>query len=384
MAKSKKRAIPRRGNAAKLAEESNIGRETIDWSSVKPEEYRKNILETLRHYGYFYEKKSYVSWSIEWIKANRPSDLKTFKASEDWRISATLAGLMKMQLMGAELEQSDIDFIENSVERILRIGKINIENAVEEVEEDKEPVKRKNPSELLKEKTLNIMGEIEGFIDDYLDGTLDKKFSLYTHLKTIDAAAQTARDIAKFYKEMEAELIELTVTKDAELVEGYNNLSTKEQKGLLKLISGFVSDAEKFVLSKKANRKPRAKKATPATKQVAKVVYQKECADFKISSTSPAYIVGATEVYLFNTKTRVIKYLVTDNKDGFIVSGTTVKNYDEELSFKKKLRKPEETIDSINKVTKLRALKALKALKTKASPTDGRINADTVILKVNK
>lgn len=384
MAKSKKRAIPRRGNAAKLAEESNIGRETIDWSSVKPEEYRKNILETLRHYGYFYEKKSYVSWSIEWIKANRPSDLKTFKASEDWRVSATLAGLMKMQLMGAELEQSDIDFIESSVARILQIGKMNIENAVEEVEEDTQPVKRKNPSELLKEKTLNIMGEIEGFIDEHLDGTLDKKFSLYTHLKTIDAAAQTGRDIAKFYKEMEAELIELTVNKDAELVEGYNNLSTKEQKGLLKLISGFVSDAEKFVLSKKANRKPRAKKATPATKQVAKVIYQKECADFKISSTSPAYIVGATEVYLFNTKTRVIKYLVTDNKDGFTVSGTTVKNYDEQLSFKKKLRKPEETIDSINKVTKLRALKALKALKTKASSTDGRINADTVILKVNK
>jgi hypothetical protein len=384
MAKSKKRAIPRRGNAAKLAEESNIGRETIDWSSVKPEEYRKNILETLRHYGYFYEKKSYVSWSIEWIKANRPSDLKAFKASEDWRVSATLAGLMKMQLMGAELEQSDIDFIESSVARILQIGKMNIENTVEEVEEDKEPVKRKNPSELLKEKTLNITGEIEGFIDDYLDGTLDKKFSLYTHLKTIDAAAQTGRDVAKFYREMEAELIELTVNKDAELVEGYNNLSTREQKGLLKLISGFVSDADKFVLSKKANRKPRAKKATPATKQVAKVIYQKECADFKISSTSPAYIVGATEVYLFNTKTRVIKYLVTDNKDGFIVSGTTVKNYDEELSFKKKLRKPEETIDSINKVTKLRALKALKALKTKASSTDGRINADTVILKVNK
>ena len=51
MAKTKKRTIPRRGNAAKLAEETNIGRETIDWSSVKPEEYRKKILETLRHYG---------------------------------------------------------------------------------------------------------------------------------------------------------------------------------------------------------------------------------------------------------------------------------------------------------------------------------------------
>ena len=385
MAKAKKRAIPRRGNAAKLAEEANIGRETIDWSAVKPEDYMKNINETLRHYGYFYEKKSYVSWAQEWVKTNRPNDLKTFKASEDWRVSATLASLMKMQMMGAELDQAAKDFMNDSVDDIIKFGQRNIDNKVNEVVEDDKPeVKRKNPSELLREKTLTIMGDIEGFIDEHLDGTLDKKFSLYTHLKGIDAAAQSARDIVKFYKEMEAELIELTVDKTEDLVEGYNHLSSKEQKSLLKLVSTFVSDGEKYVLSKKANRKPRVKKATPATKQVEKVIYQKECADFKISSTSPAYIVGATEVYLFNTKTRVIKYLVTNNSNGFIVSGTTVKNYDEELSFKKKLRKPEETIDSINKVTKLRALKALKALKTKGSSTDGRINADTVILKVNK
>lgn len=384
MAKTKKRATPRTRNAAKVAEESNIGRETIDWSAVKPEEYRKNVLETLRHYGYFYEKKSYVSWSQEWIKAYRPNDLKAFKACEDWRTSPTLASLMKMELMGAELDLSAKDFMNDSVDDIVSRGQHIIDNKVQEVEEEKPEVKKKNPSELLKEKTLNIMGEIEGFVDEHLDGTLDKKFSLYTHLKTIDAAAQTARDIVKYYKEVEAELTELIVDKTADLVEAYDHLTAKEQKSLLKLITTFVDDAEKYVLSKKANRKPRVKKATPATKQVAKVIYQKECADFKISSTSPAYIVGATEVYLFNTKTRVMKYLVTDNSNGFTVSGTTVKNYDTELSFKKKLRKPEEMIDAINKTTKLRALKALKALKTKASSTDGRINADTIILKVNK
>jgi hypothetical protein len=186
MAKTKKRAIPRRGNAAKLAEETNIGRETIDWSSVKPEEYRKKILETLRHYGYFYEKKSYVSWAQEWMKTNRPNDLKTFKASEDWRISATLASLMKMQLMGAELDLSTIDFINDNVDDILQFGQKNIDNKVDLEEEDKPVVKKKNPSELLKEKTLNVIGEIEGFIDEHLDGSLDKKFSLYTHLKGID------------------------------------------------------------------------------------------------------------------------------------------------------------------------------------------------------
>jgi len=368
-----------------LAEEANIGRETIDWSAVKPEDYMKNINETLRHYGYFYEKKSYVSWAQEWVKTNRPNDLKTFKASEDWRVSATLAGLMKMQMMGAELEQSAIDFIRDNVEEILSHGRRNIELKVEDVEEDTAvEVKRKNPAELLKEKTNIIIGDIEGFIDDHLDGVLDAKFSLYTHLKAINAATQSARDIVTHYKEVEQEFKELVEDKVDYLVEGYSHLSASEQKKLYKLISSFVSDGEKYVLSKKATRKPRAKKATPATKQVEKVIYQKESSDYKITSISPAYIVGATEVYLFNTKTRVIKYLVTNNKDGFIVKGTSIKNYDEELSFKKKLRKPEETIDSINKVTKLRALKALKALKTAEKPTDSRINADTVILKVNK
>ena len=161
-------------------------------------------------------------------------------------------------------------------------------------------------------------------------------------------------------------------------------MTLSQQKKLLKLVSAFVSDSEKFVLSKKATRKPRAKKATPATKQAEKVIQQKESTDYKITSTSPAHIVGATEVYLFNTKTRVLKYLVTDKREGFIISGTSIKNYDKELSFKKKLRKPEETIDSINKVTKLRALKAFKALKTAEKPTDARINSDTIILKVNK
>ena len=338
----------------------------------------------MRHHSYFYQKKDYVSWTVDWVKANRPNDLKSYKASEDWRTSSTLGSLVRIHSMGASLPESYMDFINKQIDIIVGFGKINIENAVEEVEDDAPVVKKKNPSELLKEKTLAVMGEIEGFIDDHLEGTLDKNFSLYTHLKGLDAATQTAHDIIRAYREMEAELSELLVEKTEDLVEGYSHMTLSQQKKLLKLISAFINDGEKYVLSKKATRKPRAKKATPATKQVEKVIYQKESAEYKITSTSPAYIVGATEVYLFNTKTRVIKYLVTNNNDGFIVKGTSIKNYDEELSFKKKLRKPEETIDSINKVTKLRALKALKALKTADKPTDSRINADTVILKVNK
>jgi len=382
MAKVKR--VARRGNEAKLAEEKNVGSEVIDWADIAPDRFSKSIYEAMRHYSYFYDKKDYVSWTVDWVKSNRPSDLKSYKAGEDWRTSSTLGSLVRIHSMGAPIPESYVDFINKQIDTVVSFGKINIESTVEEVVSDAPAVKKKNPSELLREKTLGVLGEIEGFIDEHLDGSLDKNFSLYTHLKGIDAAAQTARDIAKAYREMEAELTELIVEKTEDLVEGYSHLTLSQQKKLLKLVSGFISDSEKFVLSKKATRKPRAKRATPATKQAEKVIYQKESTDYKITSTSPAHIVGATEVYLFNTKTRVLKYLVTDKREGFIISGTSIKNYDKELSFKKKLRKPEETIDSINKVTKLRALKAFKALKTAEKPTDARINSDTIILKVNK
>ena len=381
MAKVKR--VARRGNEAKLAEEKNVGSEVIDWSDIAPDRFSKSVYESMRHYSYFYGQKDYVSLTVDWVKSNRPNDLKSYKAGEDWRTSSTLGSLARIHSMGAPIPESYVDFINKQIDTVVSFGKINIENAVEVVS-DAPAVKKKNPSELLREKTLGVLGEIEGFIDEHLDGSLDKNFSLYTHLKGIDAAAQTARDIAKAYREMHDELTELLVEKTEELVEGYSHMTLSQQKKLLKLVSAFVSDSEKFVLSKKATRKPRAKKATPATKQAEKVIYQKESTDYKITSTSPAHIVGATEVYLFNTKTRVLKYLVTDKREGFIISGTSIKNYDKELSFKKKLRKPEETIDSINKVTKLRALKAFKALKTAEKPTDARINSDTIILKVNK
>ena len=383
MAKVKKRVV-RRGNEAKLAEEKNVGSEIIDWTDIAPDRFSKSVYEAMRHYSYFYGQKDYVSWTVDWVKSNRPSDLKSYKAGEDWRTSSTLGSLVRIHSMGAPIPESYVNFINKQIDTVVSFGKINIESTVEEVVSDAPAVKKKNPSELLREKTLGVLGEIEGFIDEHLDGSLDKNFSLYTHLKGIDAAAQTARDIAKAYREMEAELTELIVEKTEDLVEGYSHLTLSQQKKLLKLVSGFISDSEKFVLSKKATRKPRAKRATPATKQAEKVIYQKESTDYKITSTSPAHIVGATEVYLFNTKTRVLKYLVTDKREGFIISGTSIKNYDKELSFKKKLRKPEETIDSINKVTRIRALKAFKALKTAETPTDARINSDTIILKVNK
>ena len=75
------RSAPRRSNAVRLQEEKHVGRETTEWADVPKDEMPfSNILDTLRHYGYFYDKKHYVEWTTVWMKANRPEDLKYYKA----------------------------------------------------------------------------------------------------------------------------------------------------------------------------------------------------------------------------------------------------------------------------------------------------------------
>jgi hypothetical protein len=211
---------------------------------------------------------------------------------------------------------------------------------------------------------------------------LAKDWSIYDIMIKEGSAAQTAHDTIRHYKSVQEELRELVEDKTEDLVEGYSHLTPKKQKAFYKFICDLISDTEKFLLSKKATRKTRVKKPTPALKQVSKVLYLPSSSEYKIASVSPEKMVGADQLYLFNTKTRQMKYLVSDRRNGFEVKGSTIIGFDVKNSFKKMLRKPEDYIATLAKATKSKALKELRSLKTKESETDGRINRDTIILKV--
>jgi hypothetical protein len=62
------------------------------------------------------------------------------------------------------------------------------------------------------------------------------------------------------------------------------------------------------------------------------------------------------------------------------VKGTTLQNFDEKKSFKKKIRKPE-LLSSVYRSTKLRSINAFSEIKTKPGVATGRINGDCVLLR---
>lgn len=368
-------------NAARLLEEKHIGYETTDWTN--PRNMDAKVMETLRHYNYFYDISDGVKWAKEWIKQNRPkNDLKYFSMAEDWRVSMTLGGLCKMMLNGASFDEKRMTWINNKIQEVIDYAK-NVEKQKKKAKEEVK-VERKSAADIVKEKTHDFIAELEDRLDHWTEQ--DEEFSVYEELKKVDAAYNTAKAVYDYYKPLVEELEELTTKKTDDLVEAYTKSlgGIRMQKRYLAFVKKFIADAEMFMNSKKAVRKPRAKKTVTASQQIAKVVYQKESSEFKITSIEPSNIVGASMVVLFNTKTRDVTILNSSSGNGFTVKGTTIQDIDIENSQRKKVRKPEPFLAEATKSTKARLKRVFEELKTKPAEANGRLNSDTIILKAYK
>ena len=378
----------RKSSAARILEERHIGAEVTDWATV--ENIDIAIYQNLRNYGYFYDHKEAFGWAIPWVKKHRTaSDLVDFKEAEDWRVNTTLGGLAKMHLAGAPLEEKYMKRLNDGIDDAIRAGAANrkaTESALKTM-----PVK--TAAEILNTRISDFIAEVEAVIDLYHDPKVwvdGENYSVFNELKKITAPKPLAQRVYDYYKPLFDEIDELITKKTPELVEGYGHLKTaKEKKDYWSFIKNILDDCQKYQNAQAATkvravRQPRAKKKIPVEKLVARVKYQKESAEYKLTSVDPANVIGATDVYIFNTKTRQLIQLVAASVDGFSIKGTTITNFSEASSWRKTLRKPEDVLTSIGKTTKARVAKVFSELTTKPAPANGRLNEDMIILKVFK
>lgn len=387
-AKKKKpelKAVPqRKSGAAKVLEEKHIGAEITNWTTVEDSE--KAVAQNLRHYGYFYDHKDAFKWAQVWVKKNRTSDYADFNASPEWRVNTTLGGLCKMLTNGAEFDEKRMMWINNGIQEAVDAGK-----ALRKVEDNTTIKRVKTSADILAEKISDFIAEVEEAVDMYHDEKINvdaENYSVFNELKKINAPKPLAQKVYDYYKPLYEEIEELIVKKTEDLVEGYRHLKTvKDKKDYLAFIKNIIDDCSKYMNAATAAgvRKPRqarVKKKVPVEKLVAKVKYQKESAEFKLTSVDPVNIIGATEVYLFNTKYRHLVQLVAASVEGFSIKGTTITNMREEACLRKTLRKPEDVLTEVGKATKARVGKLFIDLMTKAATANGRLNEETIIVKV--
>jgi hypothetical protein len=244
----------------------------------------------------------------------------------------------------------------------------------EEVKDESTP--KVSIQDRMREKAHDLIGEVEALIDTEPD------LSLYNWLKTNEVPAMYAPIIAAHYAGWLNELIEAYEGNDEQLKEAYRHLSKKELKERIMFFHRMTEDAEKYAGVAKKMRAPRKPRAQSKEKILKNFKYQKESNDYKIASINPEKILGAQELWTFNTKYKTLSVFRAIDRGGLQVKGTSIINYDEKASFTKGTgRKPEIIIDKVLKGGKIVLKKLMDELKTDKA-LQYRINENTILLKV--
>jgi hypothetical protein len=229
--------------------------------------------------------------------------------------------------------------------------------------------------------TEEIEDAIELFQNDP-DAFDPKAFKLLNLLRGKQAKAAHARIIKDFYKRNYDELVEAATTKDEQLKEAYSHISKVNLKKITLFYSEVLSACDMLAQEAKVNKKPRAKKPTDKAKVVAKMKYLKQDDKLKLVSVNPQDIIGAGELWIFNTKTRKLGKYVSAEYQELGVKGTSITGFDEHKSVQKTLRKPEEQLKEFKGAGKVALRKFLDDIKAVDIKLNGRINEDTILLKV--
>jgi hypothetical protein len=287
-----------------------------------------------------------------------------------------------MRSRGFTLNDREFQFINENVERMLLLGAKRIAAYDGEEEKPKAPII--SIQDRIKAKVNEtVLAELDEIVDQWIEGG-SPSIDVYEAMKKHGLPAQASKFVISWAEKPLSEFYEAINKECAQMVEAYSHLTTARKKACIKFYEGVIADAQRFGTNTKTVRKTRTKKPVSLEKQVSKLKYLKESPEDKLVSINPSQIIGATELWTYNVKYKALTRYVAESGAGFEIKGTTLTKYDTAASQTRKLRKPEQTLAEVLSSAKTKGLKAFAALTTKPSSPNGRINEDTIILKVNR
>lgn len=235
----------------------------------------------------------------------------------------------------------------------------------------------------IKNKASDLISELEDEIDKFtING--ESKFKIADWLRQKDVKPQIALRIADFYKPLYSEIFDAFEGKDDELKKAYAQYKKPQLRGYMEFVRDIVSACEARAEIVKAIRKPRKKKDKPASQIISKLKYKQKDDDFDIQSVSATEIIKSNQLWVFNCKYRTLSVYNAMGPAGLNVKGTTLIGFDEKTSITKTLRKPKEQLAELKTAGKITLRKIMDNIKSKAKQANGRINTETVLVKVIK
>ena len=236
----------------------------------------------------------------------------------------------------------------------------------------------------IKRKASDCIGELEGQVDELITTDFKANVSPYATMTGMEAKGAHTKFIIEHFKTRRAEYDDVLTTSDPDVKEAYSNFTKTQLKKLIAYCDQVIVDGMKLAGEAVKTRKPRKRKAKSAEQLIAKLNYAKDFAELKLVSIDPKTIIGATSLWVYNTKTRKLGVYQAADAAGLNIKGSTIQNFAESKSVSKKLRKPNITIPEVLKGGKVALRNVLNDIRAVESVLTGRINADTILLRTVK
>lgn len=348
--------------------------------TVSTERYVTDLSLAFNWYNQNKDKKDARSYLKDYIKKNFTEyEVVIFDKLPDNKIVNTYAWVTRMIHNGViSLKDKDHKNLDNYLQCILNTSELTPIILPEEVDKPNRPSVRDST----REKALEYIGELEGALDNFLLN--GDELNLYIDLKTRSIPQPYCTFIDSWIKNKAGQFISVYESEDPDIKEAYSNLGKRKLTQIIKLISTWLEDLNRYSQFKKANRKPRVKKAKPAGVQVAKLKYKREDSVYNIRSVSSAEIVGAEQVWIFNTKYKRLSVYRSDSSAGIQVKNSTLQNYQPDNCEQKTIRNPKDILQKVISGGKVSLRRLMGEITAKETPVTGRINEDCIILRIIK
>jgi hypothetical protein len=333
------------------------------------------LMQALSWYSQNKDKKDAFKWACEFFKKKHKLDASPILKDK----ISTFGFICRIVLNGGILSSKDQVWFDAEIGEVKEKLK-----GFKSVVEDKPKGIVINIQDRIRAKANDAIVELEGQVDDMITSGFSANSQPYAVFHTLQIKDAQTKFITEWAKGKRIEFDEVMNTDDKELKEAYSNFTKPQLKKMIAYFDQVILDCQKISGESTKSRKPRKRKAKSPDQLTAKMKFMPEFKELKLTSVKATDIIGAMSLWVYNTKTRKLGVYHAEDAGGLSVKGSSILNFVESKSVQKKLRKPEQMLPEVLNGGKVFLRNVMESIRAVDSKLTGRINADTILLKVAK
>jgi hypothetical protein len=334
-----------------------------------------DLSKTLAWYAQNKDKNDAFKYACDYFKKKLKIDASSVLKSK----VATFGFVCRIVSNGGSLPIKNQVWFDSEIE--------DIKKALAKKPVDDSPVVKTNVINIqdrIREKASECIGELEGQIDDLILSGFKANVAPYAIFHTMNIKDAQTKFIVDWAKGKRIEFDEVLNTDDEQIKEGWSNYTKPQIKKLVAYCDQVILDCQKVSGESTKSRKPRKRKAKSPEQLTAKMKYMTEFKELNLTSIKVTDIIGSMVLWVYNTKTRKLGVYHADDAGGLSVKGSGILNFSESKSIQKKLRKPEQMLPEVLSGGKVFLRNVMDSIRAVDSKLTGRINGDTILLRVVK